>query len=92
VLPLYHCNGAAQHLTNNNMTTAQIIEAGQTLTITFIGDSQLKAFCKVISRTNASAKILIDGKIESKKVYKSYDGSEYVLPYGKYSMCPVARP
>jgi hypothetical protein len=79
-------------ITNNNMTTAQNIEAGQTLTIRFIGDAQLKAFCKVVSRTNASAKILIDGKIESKKIYKSYDGSEYVLPYGKYSMCPVARP
>ncbi len=74
------------------MTTAKNIEPGQTLTISFICDAQLKAFCKVVSRTNSSAKILIDGKIESKKVYKSYDGSEYVLPYGKYSMCPVARP
>lgn len=27
VLPLYHCNGAAKHLTNNNMTTAQMIDA-----------------------------------------------------------------
>ena len=27
MLPLYHCNGAAQHLTNNNMTTAQINKA-----------------------------------------------------------------
>ena len=26
MLPLYHCNGAAKHLTNNNMTTAQNIE------------------------------------------------------------------
>jgi hypothetical protein len=74
------------------MTAVKNIEAGQTLTIRFIGDSELRAFCKVISRTNASAKVLIDGVVSSKKIYKSFDGSEYILPYGKYSMCPSARP
>ena len=73
------------------MTTAQIT-AGQVLNISFITDSQIKETCTVLSRSNNTAKVLIEGKIESKKIYKSYDGSEYILPYGKYSMCPVARP
>ena len=74
------------------MTTAAQITAGQVLNITFIGDSQLKATCKVLERKNSFAIVLIDGKIERKKVYASYDGSEYIFPFGKYSLCPTARP
>jgi hypothetical protein len=73
------------------MMATQIIAAGQVLTITFIGDAALKANCKVLDRKNSFAIVLIDGKIERKKIYTSYDGSEFIYPYGKYSMCPTAR-
>lgn len=73
------------------MTTAQIA-AGQILNIIFIGDSKAKSTCTVLERKDSFAIVLIDGKIERKKVYTSYDGSEYIFPFGKYSLCPTARP
>ena len=81
----------SRNKTEQNMNTTEISK-GQVLTITFITDYDLKATCQVLERKGTFAIILIHGKIERKKVYKGYDGSEYILPYGKYSMAPTARP
>jgi hypothetical protein len=71
---------------------AKLITDKQLLTIGFICDADLKATCFVLERKGNFAIVLIDGLIARKKVYTSFDGDEFIYPYGKYSMCPTARP
>lgn len=65
------------------------IETNSTLTVHFIGDAELKPTIKVIERKGNFAKIEIDGTVVKRKVFEN-NGEEYILPYGKYSMCPHA--
>ncbi|HXP52134.1 MAG TPA: hypothetical protein VN922_19415 [Bacteroidia bacterium] len=69
------------------------IAVGQILIIKFITDADLQVPCIVTNRTKSFATIRL-GKDEvvKTKIHKSItDGSEFVYPYGKYSMCPIAR-
>lgn len=65
------------------------ITTNSTITARFITDSELRKQITVIERKGQFASIMIDGKIERKKVY-SDNGKEYIFPYGRYSMAPIA--
>jgi hypothetical protein len=69
------------------------IQTNDILTIGFIGDSQLKPTCKVLSRKGSFATIQLSEKeVVRRKVNKSSCGEyEFVYPYGVYSMCPTAK-
>ena len=45
----------------------------------------------VISRSLTMIKIKSNDKEKRCKIYTDGDGIEYILPEGKYSMCPVVR-
>lgn len=67
------------------------ITAGSVLTGRFIGDADLTFSFSVISRKGSFCTVNINGKIERRKIYTGVmDGLEYIYPYGKYSMAPVA--
>ena len=65
------------------------IQAGQIITATFIGDSNLKVSAKVLSRKGDFVVCILDKEIIRKKVKKAFDGSEYVMLMGTYSMAPM---
>lgn len=48
---------------------------------------------EVVARTEKTIKVIIKGSVDTKpcrlKAYQTDDISEFVLPYGRYSMCPV---
>ncbi len=77
----------SQTTTNNNnkMTT---IKPNTTITAVSICDSEciFKAF--VISRKNDMVTLSMDGNIFKKKVKRDYNGNEYVMALGTYSMAP----
>jgi len=64
------------------------IQPNTTISARFIGDSNLIVTAFVKERKGDFVIILIDGEIKRKKVKKSFDGSEYVLALGSYSMAP----
>ena len=74
--------------------TNKTIATGQNLKITFPCDADMVVFATVIERNNSYATLKMnDGSTVRRKVKKSvFDGSEYIFPYGSYSMAPVARP
>lgn len=46
----------------------------------------------VIKRTDKTVTVRTDDEeIKRCKPYKDSDGSEYIKPYGNYSMCPIIR-
>lgn len=60
----------------------------------FIGDSNLFVTFKVTRRTAKSVWLTDENgnlKGESRYNVKSYNGIEYVLPLGNYSMAPVLK-
>lgn len=63
--------------------------AGQSYTITFIGDSNLKVELPVTRRTAKSIWTIVRGEEKRLKIH-SYDGREYVMPYGSHSMAATA--
>lgn len=62
-----------------------------TLTTRLINDSDIILTCTLVSITKTFATILVDGKNKRSKIYTSFDGSKYVMPYGKYSMAQVFK-
>lgn len=70
--------------------TNSTINTGDTLTIRFITDAELRPTVKVIERKGNFVKIKFsENEVKRVKVYE-YNSSEYIYPYGKYSMAPVA--
>lgn len=71
-----------KQITQNTMITAR-----------FIGDADLRPQIKVVERidrpTASFAVMLIDGELVKRKIHSDRE-KEYVFPYGKYSMAPIA--
>lgn len=65
---------------------------GQKLATRSIGDHDVIYRGTVVSRTPKFVTVKIDGDRELKRCgVKLYDGSEYIFPFGRYSMAPVFR-
>jgi len=64
---------------------------GQDLSTRSIGDSNCIYTAKVISRTQKSVRIDVDGKVVSRRIFLDYDGNEAIMPFGRYSMAPTFR-
>ena len=67
------------------------INTNDTLQISFIGDSQLKPICKVILRKGNFVTVQLSSTEIVKRKVHVYDNAEFIYPYGKYSMAPIAR-
>lgn len=61
------------------------------ITARCITDSNLIFTAYVIDRKNDMLTLQVDGQIIRKKVKRGYDGSEYVMALGSYSMAPVFK-
>jgi hypothetical protein len=66
------------------------IQPNSKLTVRFITDCELRPEIQVIERKGNFAILkLAENEIVKRKIFT--DGEkEYVFPYGKYSMCPIA--
>lgn len=62
-------------------------ETGKTYTTRSIGDADCIIRVTVLRRT---AKTLVTMSGKTLRIAE-YDGSEYVKPWGSYSMCPIVR-
>jgi hypothetical protein len=56
----------------------------------FIGDSNLKLICEVVSRTEKRITFKANNEIKTAKIFVELD-HEYFLPFGKYSFQPIIR-
>jgi hypothetical protein len=67
------------------------IKPNTTISATLICDSNIKINAYVIERKGDFVTLKVDGEknIIRKKVKKGFDGSEYVLALGSYSMAPM---
>jgi hypothetical protein len=67
--------------------SAHTFEAGQTYRATSICDSECHWYFTISRRTASSIWTVIDG-VEVRRSIKSsyYDGEEYFMPFGTYSM------
>ena len=59
------------------------------ITARFVTDNDLRPQITVVSRTKSTAKVIIDGIEVKRKIY-SDSNKEYIFPYGRYSMAPIA--
>lgn len=71
--------------------TTTTIQKGSILSATSICDSNCKWTAQVIERKGNFITALIDGEIVRKKVKVSFDGSEYAMLLGQYSMAPIFK-
>lgn len=67
------------------------IVSNSILTCRFVTDAELKVEMQVTARTKSTCTVTINGKSEKRKIYNNGE-SEYIYPYGKYSMAPIAKP
>ncbi len=65
------------------------IQKNTTISAVSICDSNCKWTAKVLDRKGDFVTALINNEIVRKKVKKSFDGSEYVMLLGSYSMAPM---
>ncbi len=56
----------------------------------FISDSSCTAVYEVLSRTDKTLTVKLDGEIIRKRI-GVFLGHEFIYPLGKYSMCPTLR-
>lgn len=70
-------------------TATAKIATGMTLSARSIGDYNCIFEVQVIERKNSFAKVVKigSGEIVRCKIYE-WEGREYIMPYGKYSMAP----
>jgi hypothetical protein len=68
-----------------------MIQANTTIKAISICDSNCIFSAYVIERKGEWVTLKMDGKTFKKKVKKGYDGTEYVLALGSYSMAPVFK-
>ena len=62
----------------------------KTLTTRLITNYDLIVSVVLLKRTEKTAYVQIErGEVVRCKVRKSTDGSEYIMPYGTYSMAPM---
>ena len=62
----------------------------QILTTRLITNYDITISVILLKRTEKSAYVQIEkGQVVRCKVRKSYNGKEYVMPYGTYSMAPI---
>jgi hypothetical protein len=61
----------------------------KTLSTCLITDSNCKITAELLEIKGNFAVIYFDKKILRKKIMTSYDGTKYIFPNGKYSMCPT---
>lgn len=69
-----------------------MFKVGETYEMSFIGDSELKNFYKVIRRTRSTITIISIKEKNPKQIRRKvsvYDGVEFVYPLGKFSMAPI---
>lgn len=66
------------------------INANSTITARFVTDSDLKVAIKVIDRKGSFATIEVRGEGILKRKIHTDGTKEYIFPYGKYSMAPIA--
>lgn len=63
-----------------------------TLTTRLITDSDIILTAELISIKGNFATIIFEGNTKRCKIYTSeFDGCQYILPCGKYSMAPAFR-
>lgn len=69
------------------------IEPNTTIIARFVTDADLRPQIKVIERVDREKSsfvdLLINGEVVRRKVHTDRE-KEYVFPYGKYSMAPIA--
>ena len=64
----------------------------KTLTAKLITDADITITAELVSIKGNFATILFEGSIKRCKIYTSqFDGCDYILPLGKYSMAPSFR-
>jgi len=68
-----------------------MIQANTTIKAVSICDSECIFSAYVIDRKGEWVTLKMDGKSFKKKVKKGYDGTEYVLALGNYSMAPAFK-
>lgn len=63
------------------------------ITARFVTDAELRLQIKIVERidraTASFAVMLIDGELVKRKIHTDKE-KEFVYPYGKYSMAPIA--
>ena len=60
------------------------------LTARSIGDSELFFTITLVKRNEVSAWVILDNNVESRfKIKRTFDGREFIMPYGNYSMAPA---
>jgi hypothetical protein len=70
--------------------TLQQFTVGKRYALTFVGDADSHVVYEVLSRT-AKSVTLTDGKEQITRRVTTFDNSEQVFPFGRYSMSPVLR-
>jgi hypothetical protein len=69
------------------------IAPNTTITARFVTDADLRPQIKVVERVDRQKSsfvdLLINGEVLRRKVHTDRE-KEYVFPYGKYSMAPIA--
>jgi len=65
------------------------ITPNTTIKATLICDSNITIFAKVLSRKGDFVTLEVQNEVVRKKVKKGFDGGEYVLALGSYSMAPI---
>jgi len=66
------------------------IRKNDELTVRFIGDSELRPKIKVVDRRGSFVKLQVsENEIVRRKVFSDMN-KEFVFPFGKYSMSPIA--
>jgi hypothetical protein len=64
----------------------------QVLKTRLIGDSEIIVSVVVLKRTEKSAIVVSEEGEEIRcKIRKSFDGGEYIAPFGTYSTAPIFR-
>ena len=61
----------------------------KTLTTRLTTDYNCILTADLLQVKNDYATILFEGKVIRKKIKTSFDGSQYILPLGSYSMAPA---
>lgn len=65
-------------------------QTGRTYATPSICDSNCLVTVEVISRTPKTLQVKTKGKAKTLRI-GTYDGEEFVKPWGSYSMCPIVR-
>lgn len=66
-------------------------EAGKSYEMRWVTDADLRTRIEVIRRTRRFVTIVIDGRDVKRVGVREWDGVEYALPLGDYSMAPRVK-